>query len=722
MRNLIILGIGIGAALIVANSATVNITRPDNGIMRIQGATSEWTASDFDEFKVEPTGSAMVNKHEKSIILKPDLVMRDMAESHIDGAGTIILPEASEDIYEFRKPPYREGADDKFTRLWTNDANSIYILEGSETLESNQGLMVKFRPQEYAGDMKWSDFLAGQDESLLFNFAILSELTASGESNNFSFNLYPDRIDITHSVFGKIEDAFPPETKEYINNWGINISDHFNLKLSDMDVVTMVVFFNSSKIYIGIDGVDNLVSFTPVVTINDMVMPFGGVPSFMFRGQAQLAWQPLTFAPESHIETPVYESLYRLNAPRAELIKGNEPQGTSISVSGEARAIGQEEDLPRSEYLAECDLKGDGVRTPSLYRFRMVDPVVRDNAGEQTGTLTGDVDEIQLMERINDTGEYSGGDMAIRLTNVPERSLITQNAKINTVVTVSEGLETPAELTLNGYYVDVNSITRPAYNMINLSVHASPITKRLEITPILESMSYDHLGLTHIELVKELCELAGVEMAHDADENAITLPVSPDMDAPNWQFQRGSTVWQALQTVREYSGWLMYPKNNVLQYRKFPAGATTGTALNMNDDAFTEIQYIYADNYRTRFLVIGEDKDGNSIFHVGRNDTIENTIGESRPAVIIDPRISSLQACEAMVDGLMDYYTTQHLYATFNVQRFERYPNLWIGDVIQIADDKVSVVNNKYFMITSLNLNVQQFTCTATIEARSLWT
>ena len=350
----------------------------------------------------------------------------------------------------------------------------------------------------------------------------------------------------------------------------------------------------------------------------------------------------------------------------------------------------------------------------------MLDNVQRESGGSQSGSLTGEVDEIALTESIGMDGSYGGGDLSMLLTNIAGMSLIRQNAQISASVSI-EGAAGSGVIPLSGYSVDFNEISRPSHGLYNMTLTASSLMKRLELSLILEAKTYDHFNLTHLELVSELCSLAGVTLVADSDPSAITLPVSTDDKAPNWQFSRGTSIWAALQTVREYSGWMMYPKNNTLQYRRFPSGSSGGTIFTMNNDAFTTPKYSYRDNYRTRFYVYGEDENGEMIIYLTTSASTESLIGEARPVVIIDPRLATMEACQIAGEGMKRYYTTAHFYVTFTIERFENYSDLWIGDVIRVVDPEVDEIDGS-FMVTRLSIAIDQHLARATVEARSLWT
>ena len=174
--------------------------------------------------------------------------------------------------------------------------------------------------------------------------------------------------------------------------------------------------------------------------------------------------------------------------------------------------------------------------------------------------------------------------------------------------------------------------------------------------------------------------------------------------------------------MRQFSGWCIFPKGRRrLYYLKRPSLSDSPVhTFDMESDAFTNIRYERADGFRTRFLIIGIDKDGKGLMAYDLDKSLEQEIGESRPVVIVDPKLASLDACETMKNALMEYYTEEQFYARFRIERFENYFDLKIFDVISIADVKTPEVNGKY-MVMAINSTIKPFTCTANIEAKSLW-
>ncbi len=249
----------------------------------------------------------------------------------------------------------------------------------------------------------------------------------------------------------------------------------------------------------------------------------------------------------------------------------------------------------------------------------------------------------------------------------------------------------------------------------------------------MESESYDGRGWRHGDLMKELANKGGVNLLWGDYSSDPVLPDSADENSPNWQFHRGTKIWEAMQQIRKYSGWLLYPDNlGNLIYRPRPtANDNEDYTLDANQGFITDVRYRLIDLYRTRVLVWGkgaEDyegeypyKKGDNILGAGYHKGLEKQIGRSRPLIVIDPLLSDWDSIKKMVDALYDYYTADPFYISFQINDFENYGNMWIYQVIQWSDEKMnwngSSLVEKKFLITSINPRVDKFTAIATVEA-----
>jgi hypothetical protein len=228
------------------------------------------------------------------------------------------------------------------------------------------------------------------------------------------------------------------------------------------------------------------------------------------------------------------------------------------------------------------------------------------------------------------------------------------------------------------------------------------------------------------------------------------LRSSGDAEKPNWQFNRGTTLWEAMQRVRERSGWLLYPDDDDdnrdgLYYCPKPAGDETPKyTINANNAEVTNVSYRSIDIYRTRIFVIGKARqasasDGTAtltgdytkaswrykkddiLLGCGLNYDLEEDIGESRPLVVIDPGFVDWLSIGMAVLRLYDYYTTEHIIPVFQINAFENYPDLYLYDIIKWIDDTQDYFGEKLIeqniMVTTLRVMLRKFTSVATVNS-----
>jgi len=225
-----------------------------------------------------------------------------------------------------------------------------------------------------------------------------------------------------------------------------------------------------------------------------------------------------------------------------------------------------------------------------------------------------------------------------------------------------------------------------------------------------------------------LATLGGVTLiASDYSADPL-LPASEDVKRANWQFSPGTTIWSAMSTIREYSGWLLYPDNQGrLIYKPFPtADSSADWTINMGD--CLDVQYGITDLAKTRFQILGQAgkddpdgkyKKGDGLLSYKTYDSLETLLGESRPLWLYDPALGTPEVAENMLKQLADWYTGLHIFISFQIPDFKAYKEMGLYQVLSASDSLVTDINGKY-IITDVDLIADPFQLSGTVRGISL--
>jgi len=372
--------------------------------------------------------------------------------------------------------------------------------------------------------------------------------------------------------------------------------------------------------------------------------------------------------------------------------------------------------------------------TPLLYRFKIRDSQVRiSGSNPSIPDLTDYIRYYNEKISSNKDGSYSEGNSTL---DVDCRESFYQNifqakSPLISYYITPMGIET--EILRARHLADLISIHRPESGKTTLHIEARDVVKELRLTPILESESYDDRGWKHGDLMKELADKAGIEIICSDYSFDPLLPVSENTKNPALQFQKGANIWEAMLKVRSYSGWLLYPNNEgKLVYRPRPTNSDSADwTIDASTAKILNVEYQITDIWRTRFLIGGKaGKDnligdykyqaGDNLVGGGYHKVLENEIGRSRPIVELDMINADWQTIEKVIKNYFDIYTGKNIFFSFEIQDFENYFNMFLYQVINYTDSDISYINGKY-LITSLSIIMDKFSCKADVEAQSLF-
>ncbi len=727
------------AGLLMAVTTSIVFGRGANGIISHPGFALEHTGYDARDWLDE---NLYYEPHSGAVMLRPNLELDSMVTGEYD---TTALP-ASGDWAEVVLP-----GQPALTLLHQSDTTATgwqvsAVGSSGAAYGRNRGFVVY-----------WSKYATptGSDPKIEI-FRGSSILAADDESitANLFLDINPGK-NILIRWWNNISDATP--TLERVIEFPANYAPNEN------GLNVLAVFPVDKYLIFGFGGVENTVaveipepemttdangaSYPVLLGKGGFYVTGDGAAIVGFRGITYGKWEAGEDS-TGWLESPWFDpgcipsdtATFKITSsiqPTGTLIHGGYPGGKPGDIEG---ADGSGDPTGRIRY--KFGLYGSAydttllssIDTPYLYRWRMKDPLARESGTATPYTLTSDV--ITYTESANGNRDGSFNDWTTDLTvncytSLYANLLTWRNASMAMSFNPGDGAVVRAT-----HFVDAAEMVKSSATDVTLSIHAQSVVKRLRLTPILAAESFDDRGWRHGDLMSFLASLGGISLYNSVGSPLSSsdyasdplLPKSAERDRANWQFAPGTSIWEAMTMLREYSGWLLYPNHTGgLIYKTPPTSASAADwTLDMAD--FANVRYSITDLARTRFLVVGQAaaddtagrfRRGDGIMAYSTDSTLETAIGESRPLFLVDPALSTVDQVDNMAEKLKGYYTALHKTVTFTIQDFKSYKTMRLFQVLAISDAAVSDIDGKY-MVTGLRISADSILMSAEVEAISL--
>jgi len=380
----------------------------------------------------------------------------------------------------------------------------------------------------------------------------------------------------------------------------------------------------------------------------------------------------------------------------------------------------------------------EGV-TPLLFSWNIKTPQVRTTAPGVP--FKPEVDILTYREAMSEgnNGQYNGGDIEFGFTCYDfYYSNVTASRGHSVSVELSPYTDFP-KIKRGAYGIDIINIKRPEFNVMDVMVKARDNVKRCELSIIWESEVYDLLPdeqRRHYNIMEKLAERAGVSISIPI--KPLTDPILPKSEdkKPNWQFQRGATIWECMEIIRQFSGWILYPnEEGVLVYRERPTSVVPAKFSFTHQD-FQDLEVEIVDYVRTRTIVLGIASGDTTVYKKNEiigayliDSKLETELGETRIGFYAQPMLGNMGVIRQTCAGIQNWYTRPHRKIKFTIPDMKNYiteeKNIWLYDVIEYGEDAVyrndrlSDVYGKY-LITSLNIEANPHIVWGTVEAMSL--
>ncbi len=469
------------------------------------------------------------------------------------------------------------------------------------------------------------------------------------------------------------------------------------------------------------------------------------------QGQAMVGCKPAVFERTGEFLTPLVFPGYRLAAPAVEAARSR-PRGGELVLTGlgEGRRMsgGAAEIGPLGtsdgEYgyyarvlLAGPPLNPEGdeyqrrvtMHTPLLYRTRIHDARVRRAAtGSPPADIAEEISRLTLSYALGNDGAWQGAggtlDLLCTQRRYPEfMSGMTPLARIYLTLNAAE------EQALAAMLLTEPEEARPRANETTLKFKLQDIAWRLRQVPVLESISYDDWGLTDIELMEELCRLAGVNLEVPAGEEGVPLPLGEESKEPAWALTPGTRVWDFMLKVAGAGGRLIYPKQgsaDTLIYRSRLTVAPVHADYTLDTGPARDLQCSRAGTPRTRITVVGragasttEHREGDKLVGIWRHRSIEEQLGWDWPEIEIDDALADWPAVRARGEALDAEHNQAPLVVrgSVSMEEAEALLDVYPGKTVKWQDAGYAPTHNKIFEITGCDLEITRFACQVSLTA-----
>ena len=712
-------------------NAKLHFDKPLNGIIIHPGISTFLTdtknAGSVNNLWTEPNTGA--------IILQPDISLKSMGGSDpnwTDGSGNPVA--ASGGAWELVTMP---GQPDLKLLHQKDSTADHWSLTGSDTFYRNQGFV-----------LYWSKFAtpSGKDPKITMRIGTISDYY-------ITITIYPgQKVTVLDSLLTLYEKNLPASYMP-----------------SDIPINSIICFFVNNTVLVGFNGVANLMAFdiaknvlltdvnglkyslvagSPSVTTSSLEIIASGAGVFGFKGLTYISTNGNSTTKDN------YSHAVPSTDPTASVTSSIQPTGTSIAAALDSHST---EGDGRYKYKAKVTLNGSTAITPILYSWQVSHGMERASAASDIYDLEVDIKGYQDTMSEGKNGQYQGGAMNVDITCYQTYYTDIAWRRAHMIgVQISPGLDLAGNLlpyySRGKYQIDKVVPHRKEFNEFDLKISARDIVKRCENQIIIESEIYDLLPdaqRRHYDIMQKLADKAGV--AINIPSTPLTDPIMPKSaiaNQPNWQFQRGATIWECMEVIRQFSGWILYPdQTGQLVYKPRPTYAdalVSGALYTLSSKTdYKEIEGEIVDLVRTRFLVWGMASvdetvpagygSSGGIYVPGQIigafipdlKNLELEIGETRYGMAIEPMLGSIDAVKAHCRGIADWYTRPHKRIKLGIPDMRDFMNLWMYSIIAIDDDKLASADprinfNGYYIVNGLSLTGNPNLVTGTLDAMML--
>ena len=691
----------------------VEFSKPTDGLIQSPGFSnfSKLEEDNIKDFE-NADDKCWFEKNTRGLMLRPNLnaILKTMKWNDVTfGTGGKWKPKIAGDADQM-PTGFEHGL------LYQYDSESVpggadWIFEGKNLLKENQGFIVWWT--------RWTRMSSTAEDLRLSVGGWIFEVGASKEIYIFNST--------TWEVYkGEIPDSF----------WDTN-TPYNNLNF-------MAFMFIRDYVVVGVNSFENTIAFKvtttssfgtdangreyPILLANDSKLTIDG------NGAIMIGFNQLYYEQIGAFKSPTCMPGATLSeSPTAELHNSIVPTNCAAGVT----IVDQAGSEATQEFKYQLNMTGAdyGVTkagyagiTPIIFSYNVEDPMARVSASASGFTLRADIISFNDVQGEGKDGAFSPASSRLKISgqgsNYASDILNRRNAQMKVYI----------ESTLRAtHYMNITKTTEREFGDLDITIEAQDVTKRCQNSLILAPSKYD--GSKHGDVMRALAIKAGITLNY-ADYTADpVLPKSDDENQANWQFQKGANVWECMQQVRTYSGWILYSDNTgKLIYKPRPTSAdaadyTLSTKHGQGEGIgyINEVEGFYVDWVRTRIWIetsaseraAGKYEKGGAIRVQAPIDpsALEDEIGETRVGIYIDPAIGNEATAKWAASQIYKWYKFPHRLINFMIPEADDYKDIWIYKIFQLQDH--SFLNGKY-LITGLDFTFDRFNCFATVTGMYL--
>jgi len=763
------------------NNAKIEFQTPANGLLDIPGFYSFFSVEDKNNFESRfinvdekengETGAGKETlfffKEDKSVILRPDLSPIDMSgdETLTGYAGDDyeILKEdgtaPEKGMWEIRKvvgAPSAICEFQKYVKIKTkNDIEVVpawTIHSGRDVGKWRQGTAF----QENQGFCAWianNVLPENEKKSIKFTIAILDN------QRKWKEGVYVEIVDgkdvaLAHVKTVKTNSTIPPK-QELRTQW-----ESFTLPRGQKiyswsgDVDVFCLFFVNNFIILSINGIDNYKAIAcqyydigKDIDGNEYPILINEGADFWIesKGQALVGFKRAMFASKGSLQTKLIFPSYKLEDPKIQISKKIIFPDTKISGTGfygGKQKIGGKVQIGPLATVAwengaygevmlegkEVDgLSGVSYYTPILYEFAIVDERKRKTANiSPADDLEGDIVSVDISGSSSSSDlSFSSlsSDVELEITNKEQYlSSIFEKKLLLGKLSISPR-ESEVFNTIGVSIYGRMSIRVAGYKETKMRLEGDSIVKRLEDMKLGVDISLE--GLSDADAIKKLCDMAGFNVSILSNDRII-LESGKDT---KWVFSPSTTFWSAMKEVVKISGCLLYPDTyGGLIYRPVPTGSDAHKfSFSRDTSPITDIEYKTIDMWRTRLFVVGKaDKDSNEFFYGDtlsgaiKHNNMENTIGYDLIYEEVNDAFSNWDLIRKRLEKLDGDFNRNNYFISFSFSDARNFLSLSLYDIFLWTDNNMPLFNNKKFIVTQFDFNIDAFNCSGNVTGKML--
>jgi len=259
--------------------------------------------------------------------------------------------------------------------------------------------------------------------------------------------------------------------------------------------------------------------------------------------------------------------------------------------------------------------------TPILYNLKLFSPSTprSSDIAVVPDIVNLNIDGINYRKSVDDSGQYNSGDLELSydmylnpdipyLINSPSLVNVGADASfendyhsdhLGESLNIGSIRRDIAPTPIGLFFVDRIADSKNAGNVFEIKkvIVMQDIIKKFQTAIIPQKVIYD--GKSNVNAIMDLAQLANLQgrvyvTPEDMDKSSKdpVLPLNIQGGGAGWVFEIGESVWDCMQRIRTFYGWVMYVDNNgSLVYKSYDRSVFEKNSL------LEKVKHIFVDKY-----------------------------------------------------------------------------------------------------------------------------